>query len=180
MPQTTVQYRQDKWLCEGQYASTAQRRIDGAIQFAKNGNALLPFGRVATLDPATNIAAPLSGAPGGSLLLIIPIFTERFGLTLSSLISNDSSSFGYPANYENVEYITMGDVVMYSEQAVNVGDPVFYRHTAAAAPNNVVGRVRKAAVTSETPASALTTARFAETTTAAGLVLVRVQTLVSL
>lgn len=180
MPQTTVAYRQSKWLAEGQYASTRHRTIDGAVQYAKNGAAILPFGRVAELNPVTNIITVLDGVITAGNLLVIPVLAEKFGIKLDDLAANSSAGIGYPANYELVEYITSGDVVMYSEQAVNVGDPVFYRHTAAAVPNDVVGRVRKAAVANETPASALTTAQFAEQTAGAGLVTVRIQAMIGL
>lgn len=179
MPQTTVAYSQPDLLVEGQIASTATRSIEGAIAYAKNGAAVLPFGRVAELNPATGIVSSLSGAITAGNILIIPVYTEKFGIKLEDLAAN-STALGYPANYENVEYITMGDVVMYSEQAVNPGDPVFYRHTAATAPNNVVGRVRKAAVTDETPAAALMTAKFISQTAGAGLVIVRIQAIAGL
>ena len=180
MPQTTVAYRQNKWLAEGQYASTAHRRVDGAIQYAKNGSVILPFGRVAELNPTTNIITPLDGTITAGNLLVIPVFTEKFGIKLDDLAANNSEGVGYPAHYESVEYVTSGDVVMYSEEAVNVGDSVFYRHTAATAPNDVVGRVRKSAVATQTPADALTTAQFAEQTAGAGLVAIRVQAMIGL
>lgn len=182
MPQTTVESRQNKWLCEGQYATTSQRRVDGALQYAKNGSTILPFGRLAVLDPATNIVAPLSGAPAATSLLVLPIFTEKFGLSLSDAVAANASSvvIGYPPNYENVEYATLGDFVVWSEVAVNAGDPVFFRHTAASAPNNVIGRFRKAAVAGETGATALSGARFIEQTGAAGLVVVRLQAIAGL
>lgn len=171
MPQTSVQQRLNKWLTEGQLASTKQRDIDGALQYAKNGNAVLPFGRVSKLTIATNIVTPLDGAIGAGEILVIPIFTEKFGLKLDDLYANNGS-VGYPANYENVEYITEGDVVMYSETAGNVGQPVAYRHTAASSPNDVVGRIRNAAVVDE--AVAMTTVFYAEQISAAGLVACRV------
>lgn len=179
MPQTSVQYRQPALLTEGQIATTKQRSIEGAIANAKNGAAVLPFGRVAEMNPATRIVTSLDGAPTAGNVLIIPVFTERFGLSLQELAAN-SANIGYPPDYELVEYITFGDVVMYSEQAVNPGDPVFYRHTAGDAPNTIVGRVRKATVLDETPATALATARFIETTGGPGLTIVRVQTMIGL
>lgn len=176
MPQTTVTYKQNQWLAEGQVGSTVGRTIDGAIQYAKAGASVVPFGRVAELDPATNIITPLSGAPSG--LLVIPIFTEKFGIKLDDFAANSSANIGYPANYESVEYITEGDVVMYSETAGNIGVAAAYRHTAAASPNDVVGRIRNAVVTNE--AVALTTLVYAEQIAAAGLVLMRVRTLAGL
>lgn len=184
MPQTSVEFRQPKWLCEGQYATTSQRRVDGALQAARNGAAILPFGRLAQLNPATNIISPLAGAPAANLLLVIPIYIERLGIPMQTLIdatfTNPAAPIGYPPNYELVEYITMGDVVVWSETAVNPGDPLFYRHTAATAPNNLVGRFRATAVAGETNATAITNARFIEQTTGAGLAVVRVQSIAGL
>jgi len=57
---------------------------------------------------------------------------------------------------------------------VNLGDPVFYRYTAGAGVNTVLGRVRKTVDGALTPAAATPTMRFAEPIATAGLVLVRI------
>jgi len=67
---------------------------------------------------------------------------------------------------------------MYSEEGVTIGDAVHYRHTASTAPNNVLGRVRGNADGSNT--AQLTTAIFAETTSEAGLVAIRINATIGL
>ena len=174
MPQTTVQYKPKQWLCEGQYATTAIRTIRGALENAYNGNTgLLPFGRISELDPTTRQVTTLSGAPTSGNLLIVPVYAERYGLTLDKLKTEPAAEeFGYPEGSDVlVEYMTMGDIVMYSEVAVEAGDPVFARHTASGG-NTVLGRVRNAADSTNTVA--IPGFSFAQSTTGAGLVAVTV------
>lgn len=144
MPQTTVKFRQTRWLAEGQRASSQPPRIDGAMEPAYNGEAgILPFGRVSELDPATKKVTTLAGAPTTGNLLIVPIFTEKHGLSLLDLSADSNPSVGYPQGDDvMVEYITEEDVVMWTEEAVNMGQQVHYRHTAGAA---IAGRVRGSA-----------------------------------
>jgi hypothetical protein len=181
MPQTVVNSRMPKWLTEGQRASTQNPRIDGALANAYNGNAggaILPFGRVARMDPATRIVTSLAGAaPAAGSLLIVPLFTEKFGMTLSQLITRPATDLGYPGNNPNalVEYIVEDDVVMWTEVSVQAGQQVHYRHTAAGG-NTVLGRVRNAADASNT--ATFGTAYFAESRTGAGLVAVTLTGLV--
>lgn len=186
MPQTTVGLRQPKWLAEGQYGSTAMRRVDGALTPAVCGIAsgVLPFGRIAVLDPATNVVTAVSGVPAAGSVLIIPVLNEKYGIPLAQLTAFPSGDLqqvgtivdpavGYPPG-SLVDYITAGDIVMWTEEAVNIGDPVFYRYTAGAGVNTVLGRVRKTVDGALTPAAATPTLRFAEPIATAGLVLVRV------
>lgn len=178
MPQTTVQFRQKTWLTEGQYASTDYRTIEGAIAPAYNGNTgILPFGRVSQMVPGTRQVTTLSGAPASGRLLIVPIYAERYGIELSVLHAAAApAALGYPDEPGVlVEYLTRGDIVMWSEVAVAAGDPVFARHTAAGG-NTVLGRVRNAADSTNTVA--MTGWRFAQSTTAAGLVAVSINGLI--
>jgi len=177
MPQTTVNYGLKKWLTEGQIADSSLRQIDGALHNAINHNGVLPFGRIAVLDTTGNIVSPLSGAPSTGQILVLPVFVEKFGITLTQAFSN-SNDVGYPADYEAVEYLTKGDIVMYSEEAVVMGDAVHYRHTAGTSPNDVVGRVRKSVDGANT--AQISTAVFAETTSGAGLVAVRINATIGL
>jgi hypothetical protein len=176
MPQTQINSRQVQWLGEGQYASTRNRSVDGAVTQAIAA-AFIAYGRVAVLDPATNLVSPLSGAPAAGLILVVPILVDRYGVALATALQDTAQDLGYPAG-AMVEYITQGDVVMWSETGGTLGGAVHYRHTAAAAPNNKVGRIRNAADGSNT--ATRTTMTFAETKTTAGLIAVRVMTSVSL
>lgn len=176
MPQTTVKNRQARWLVEGQRASTHCPRIDGTMQAAYNGNSgILPFGRVSVLNPVTNLVTTLAGAPAAGSLLIIPIFTERYGLSLETLSTRPALDVGYPEGQDiQIEYITEGDVVMWSEEAVNAGDVVHYRAVATGA--EIPGRVRKTADSTDT--AILTGCYFTHSTTGPGLVSVTTNGLV--
>jgi hypothetical protein len=176
MPQTAINSRQVQWLGEGQYATTRNRSVDGAVMQAIAA-AFIAYGRVAVLDPATNMVSPLSGAPAATAILIVPILVDRYGVALSTALLDTAQDMGYPQG-AMVEYITQGDVVMWSENGGVLGGDVHFRHTAAAAPNNKLGRVRSAADGSNT--ATRTTMTFAETKTTAGLIAVRVMTSVSL
>lgn len=72
---------------------------------------------------------------------------------------------------ETVSVVRSGYIWVYSEQAVNAGDPVYYRHTAGAG-GTVLGRFRKDDDTST--ANLIDGASFETTITAEGLVLVRI------
>ena len=174
MPQTTVTYRQPRWLTEGQYASTGLRNVAGALENAFNGNTgILPFGRVARMDPATRQVTTLAAAPAAGSVLIVPIYDECYGIDLATLSAKPpTTNLGYPkVDGVVVEYMTFGEIVMWTEVAVSVGDPVFTRHTASGG-NTIMGRVRNAADSTFT--TAMTNMRFAQSTTAAGLVAVSI------
>ena len=181
MPQTVVNSRMSVWLTEGQRASTQEPRIDGALANAYNGNAggaILPFGRVSVLNPVTRAVTSLAGAaPAANSQLIVPIFTEKFGMSLSQLITRPATDFGYPGNDPNalVEYIVEGDVIMWAEVSVQAGQQVHYRHTGSGG-NTVLGRVRNAADSTFT--ATFGSAYFAESRTGAGLVAVTLTGLV--
>jgi hypothetical protein len=137
----------------------------------------VPYGRVCVLDPATNKVKALTGAPLTTDIIVIPVLQERFGETIPNLQLNTPIDLGYPSG-SMVEYITEGDVVMWSENGGTLGSAVFFRHAAGVAPNNKVGRVRKDADAALTTTKS--TIRFAETKTSAGLIAVRVMTSISL
>jgi hypothetical protein len=176
MPQTTMTSRQVQWLGEGQYASTRARSVDGAVMSAY-ADGFVAYGRVAVLDPLTNKVKALTGAPAATDIIVIPVLQERFGETIPNMLLNTLPDIGYAAG-SMVEYITEGDVVMWSENGGTLGNAVFFRHAAGVAPNNKVGRVRKDADAALTTQK--TTIRFAETKTSAGLIAVRVMTSVSI
>lgn len=181
MPQTTVSLRQNKWLSEGQYATTNARVIEGALENVTANvpaGQFLSYGRVAALNTATKQVAPLSGAPGAGIILVIPVLLDRYGMPLSQMAANTNpTAIGVPSG-GLVDFITDGDIVMYTEEAVNIGDAVHYRHTAAAAPNDIVGRIRKSADSTNT--ATIATLKFAESRSSSGLVAVRVLTSIGL
>ena len=176
MPQTTVSSRQSQWLGEGQYASTRARSVDGAVEEAI-ASGFIAYGRVAVLNPVTNVVTALSGAPAAGSILIVPIMPDRLGMTMTEALADVAPDLGYPTG-SMVEYLTQGDTVMWSENGGQLGSAVHYRITAGTAPNNKVGRVRNA-VDGVNTATA-TTIRFAETKASAGLIAVRIMTSISL
>lgn len=181
MPQTTVAYRQPSAIGEGQFASTGPRRVDGAIERFVNGmTANLPFGRVCVLDPtdpnARKVILPTADAatqpPIG-----ITILNEEYGVPLSDLTAATNPIVGYPPGISAIVGIApVGDYYMWSEEAITPADirsrvPVLYRYAVDAAPNDHLGRIRKTAIASKT--SVLPNARIITTTSAPGLVIVR-------
>jgi len=176
MPQTTVSNRQPQWLGEGQYATTRARSVDGAVEEAI-ASGFIAYGRVAVLNPLTNVVTALSGAPAAGSILIVPIMVDRYGMTMTDAFAAVAPDLGYPTG-SMVEYITEGDMVMWSENGGQLNGAVHYRITAGTAPNNKVGRVRNAADGVNTATA--TTIRFAETKAGAGLIAVRIMTSVSL
>lgn len=175
MPQTTIGFRQGQAISEGQYATTAQRRIDGAIENFKNGLAgILPFGRVVVRDPADTTrqkvilptAAAATQPPIG-----ICVLDEEWGISLADLQSAVAPTLGYPQGDNVIVGVTrMCDIWMYTEEAVVAGDAVQYRYASGAAGTQL-GRVRKTAVASET--STLPNAQFLTPASANSLVIVR-------
>lgn len=176
MPQLSVQPLQPQWLAEGQYASTRTRSVEGAVEnFYADG--FVPFGRVAILDPIAKTIKALSATPTATDMLVVPVLTDRHGVSIDDLIASSLPDIGYPDG-ELVEYESQGDIVMWSENGGVYGIPLFFRHAAGAAPNNKIGRVRKDADGANT--TTRSTIRFAETKTTSGLIAVRIMTSFSL
>lgn len=195
MPQTTINRRQPAWLGEGQYASTADRRIEGAIKTVLNGAAgILPFGRVIIRNNAGKALLPSAAATGTATatagpILGVSILKEGFGIPMATALRQPTAAeiqagtvipenqIGYPQGDVMVEYMTQGDIVMVTEEAILEADVlstgVFYRY-ATGTGGTVMGRVRKSAVASE--AEALPNAKFVTTAAAGGLVVVRLGT----
>ena len=67
--------------------------------------------------------------------------------------------------------LTQGDIVMFAEVAVNAGDPVFYRTATNGASLTIPNKVSNV---TGTGVVALTGARFMQSTSAAGLVIVHI------
>ncbi|MBW4692208.1 MAG: hypothetical protein KME27_10625 [Lyngbya sp. HA4199-MV5] len=191
MPQTTVGYRQNKWLTEGQVGDTSIRRLDGAIVNTPNGETgVLPFGRVTHLVNGKAVL-PTQAADATHLILGVNIFNERWGLYLRDLLKQQSglqasgtipeNAVGYPAlTNVLVETMTMGDIVMYSEEALNPGDLIAYRFATASLSGSQLGQIRKGftgtAAGAQVGCELLPGARAYEACSAGSLVLVRLGT----
>jgi hypothetical protein len=174
MPQTGVSYRQKRWLAEGQIASTSVRRIEGAMESILNGESgNLPYGRVIHRNAENKAVLPTAAASAASPILGISVLRELDGVSIADLQLTTPAAIGFPPG-SIVEYIQMGDVVVFCEEAITVADvgaPVFYRY-ATGAGGTVLGRVRKSAVADQ--AEALPNAKFLTTCPANSLVVVRI------
>lgn len=156
----------DKW--QGQIISLANRHF-----------------RFSTLEPFSNgvleAGVVVTGTVDslGVLKVAKPTSTGQriLGVTLLNfqrlLTWNSTGYFQYPDN-DLVTLVTEGDIVMYSEVAVDPGDPVFFRHTVNAGLNRI-GALNKA---SGTGLDSLPGAKFLDKTAAAGLVRVSLSDLI--
>lgn len=182
MPQTAINYRQPQFLNEGQYYTTSPRRIDGAVVPFPNGQgAVLPFGRVCHLV-AGKAVLPSQAADATHQILGVSILNERYGLTVPTLVGDPTTvEEGYP-NDPNalVECMTMGDIVMFSEEALVPGDSIAYRFDTASLAGSKLGRVRKyfsgAAAGAQVGCETLPNAKALTACSANSLVVIRVGT----
>jgi hypothetical protein len=174
MPQLGIDYRQKRWLAEGQVADTSIRRFEGAMEPILNGEAgVLPYGRVIVRNAQGKAVLPTAAASATAPILGISLLREWDGVAISDLMRTTPAVLGFPPN-SIVEFARMGDIVMISEEQItlaDVGAPVFYRY-ASGAGGTERGRVRKTAVASE--AEILPNSKFMTVAPAAGLVVVRV------
>lgn len=163
MPQTSIQYSPAKGY-EGMQATHAivQRR-GAAGEYVVGGAVRIPFGRAVVFNTDGKIILPsattqrFAGLAGANI---------QWGETENGLLTGTPAGFNVG---EPIGPVVQGDFWVYSETAVAIGDPAFYRAVAAAAPNNVVGRWRNAAAAGETVA--VTNAKFATATAGPGLVI---------
>lgn len=92
-----------------------------------------------------------------------------------NIISPENPLYQDKTQYEIGEVVSVvrkGYIFVYSEQAVNKGDPVYYRITANTAPNDVIGRFRKDSDSGK--AVLLASATFEKTISAAGITIIRI------
>lgn len=178
MPQTTVSFRQGLAIGEGQYATTAPRRVDGVIEGLLVGSTPLPMGRIVVRDPsdATRRRIMLPTAVAATQPPIgIAVLDEEWGVSLGALTAVTNPIIQYPAEANNPGVSFLGDFWMWSEEPILPADigvtPVLYRYATDAAPNDQLGRVRKTTVAAKT--DTLPRAFFQTATAAAGLVIVR-------
>lgn len=128
-------------------------------------DAVIPFGVVVVVDGA--------GTSGDAVKLAASDSTLALGITADSYTFETTKDAngrpGYP-DQATVNVVTEGVVLMYSEEAVAVGDEVHVRHTTAS--TNYAGYVRKTAVSGKT--SLLANAKFVSKTSGAGLAAVAI------
>lgn len=136
---------------EGQRATLELTNVMSKV--AEGGD--IPFGR-AVVRGTGDDQAKLPTATGQLFVGITEMTTAW---------AENGSGLHLYEQYREMNIIDFGSVWVYTEQAVQPGDPVYFRHTAAAAPLDVVGRFRKDA--SGGDADLIQGATF-ETTTAAG------------
>lgn len=93
----------------------------------------IPFGRAVVRGSADNQCL-LPTATGQDFLG----FTE-----MTTAWAENPSDLHQYERYREANIIDFGEVWLYTEQSIVPGDPVYFRHTAAAAPLAILGRVRK-------------------------------------
>lgn len=166
MAQTSVSYSTGR-AYEGMLATTERTQISGNLNdFINGGTTPLPIGRVVVRKPSTTGELVLPSATGQVVLGIT--FADPFNIqtTVSNLLTG--TEVGYPIG-ELVPFYTKGTGWVYVEAAVAYGDRVFFRHTASAAPNNVLGRFTNATSANH---DQLPQAVFRSNTTGPGLAIV--------
>lgn len=167
MPQQSINYLAPIGF-EGMLADTANRIIRGAIE-GWTADVPIQFGVAVTL--LNGKISPLTGT--GQKVVGIAVATDLWGVPL---VANDQAPPppAYPTKVA-LNILTVGDIFVWSEDAVNAGDSLLVRFAAATAPKNIIGRFAKAAGTSlEVPTGAEIVAL--TTTKGAGIVAVRVNT----
>lgn len=167
MTQTTISLTQPIGF-EGQVYTQSLIQTRGALQeiFNAEATAKLPFGRV-IVRGATSKSARLPTADA-DVILGIAIPFDGTPLVTSGLIAGEVPGY---APKQQVNYLTIGEILVWVENAVDVNGAAFYRY-AAGAGGSVVGRFRSAAVANEV--KAYPNARFLTATTGPGLAVLSV------
>lgn len=162
MPQTSISYSPPKGY-EGMCASHSLQEIRSALQeLTVAGTAIIYPGRACVMG-ANPGQINLPSATGG-VFMGLAVLNDQWGQSEADLQAGLAPGYkpGQP-----IGLATFGDWFVYAEVAVNVNDPVYFRHTAAAAPNDAIGRYRNAATTGF---DQVPKARFLDKSTGAGLV----------
>ena len=161
MPQTRVSYSSPIGL-EGQIASATYNVIRGTLQELLNGmNTNLPFGRaVVTGDDPRKLVLP---SATGQQFRGITVINDSWGIDEMSYLAGEN--IGFPVGTP-VDVLTWGDIHVWVETAVNIGDMATFRHTAEADPLDVLGRFSNAPSANH---DAVPNGRFVTGTTGAGI-----------
>lgn len=138
MPQTTIDYLQAPGY-EGMLCDTANRIIRGAIE-GWVSDSPIAFGRAVTV--LSNGRLAVVSAPG-QVVAGIAVSCDLWGLPLL-VEGQDVPAPAYPAR-KSLNILTVGDIFVMVEDAVNAGDSLLVRNVVGSAPKNVLGRFAKAA-----------------------------------
>jgi len=159
MPVQTSYSEEHSAAYEGQRATLGLTNIFSKV--AEGGD--IPFGRAVVRGTADN-QAKLPSETGQSFLGVTEMTTAW------SVNADDLHVY---EEHREMNIIDFGEIWVYTEQSVVPGDPVYFRHTAATAPLDVVGRFRKDANTDE--ADLIEGATFETTTSAGGLAKIKLR-----
>lgn len=145
---------------EGQKANLGLTNISSKV--TQDGD--IPFGRAVVRGTADNQAKlPTAGSQA------------FMGITeMTTAWSENASNLHLYEQYREMNIIDFGLVWVYTEQSVVPGNAVYFRHTAAGSPLDVVGRFRKDAGGGN--ADLIVGASFESTTAAGGIALVNLNT----
>lgn len=157
---------QTTYLSEMPAAYEGQRGNFGLVNIsskvAEAGD--IPFGRAVVQGTADNQGK-------------LPTATGQLFLGISEMTTawaENASGLHLYQQYREMNIIDFGEVWAYTEQSVVPGDAVYFRHTAAASPLDVVGRLRKDAGGGN--ADLVVGAAWVTTTAAGGIGRVRLHT----
>ena len=133
----------------------------------------IEFGQaVAYANGNDTTGRPTVKLPSAATDVILGVAVRRFRTPMVTGEANffyepaDALSTNYPAKY-SIPTRKVGKIYVYSETAVNIGDPVHVRYAPGAGGDLQLGNFRNAAVADET--FQLTGAKWFEKTSAAGL-----------
>lgn len=161
-----VQTAYDQALAIGHVGMLADTYDNSVKTGINETGAVLPFGVVVVVDGA--------GTSGDAVKIAASNSTLAQGITVDSYTFETTKDAdgrpGYPAA-ATVNVLTDGRVLVYSEEAVAVGDEVHFRHTTVS--SNLAGNFRKTAVSGKT--SLLANARFVSKTSGAGLAAIEIE-----
>ena len=134
MPQTNYDYISIRPFREGQLASSVPKLSRSALN---ETGGIIPYGRVIVLDGGKPALPSETGQEVIGISWLVQIYENQ-------LDSNSDS--GYPDNVM-FDYLAQGEIAVYVEEDVAVGDAVYFRHTANGAGKNIIGRFRNDADT---------------------------------
>lgn len=159
MPVQTAYASEHEALYEGQRVNLELANITSKVAEGSD----IAFGRAVVRGTADNQCQLPSTA--GEDFLGVSEFTTAWSETADDL-------HVYTENRE-VNIFDFGKIAVYTETAVVPGDPVYFRHTAAAPPLDIVGRFRNDADTAN--ADLIANATFESTTGAGGIAIIKLR-----
>ena len=165
MPQKTVTLTQGIGY-EGQIIASNAQVIRGAIRpYFNRTNAVIPYGRVVVKVSGSKVNVQLPAASGS-----VPEGIAIFNDFTSPVYLENLPTQGYDIGSQVSVLKGLGaDVIVWSEVAVDIDDPVFYRHAGADNITTFLGRFSNVTGANFT---AYPVARFITKTTGAGLAVI--------